>query len=422
MKVDPTPGLQLLARGASSISFPGDGDFASKLTLGQIIKGRVLRSYEGSRHLVDFAGQQKVVDSAVPLRPDEVIYGRVIGLGEKVELQRVNANVTAPATATAAAAAPALTGKSGELIAGLLERFQAQLSPAELSMLQRLVERAPQAEQMAMSGLVLSKLGVPISPAALRAVFEALRTDPAKAMFALPGQAIELATRPATADAVAPPTAAFATLLSELLRDVPESQRDGGGAATTMAGGNAAGGAMAWEGALAARNSGSSNGGTARDNGRRDSSDIADVARLILNVQSGGAIAHRVGTLPLLVDGKLVELNIALFEQNDARQGDEAQAHRHRQVVFAVTTEALGRVEVRAAIAGTHIRLAVSTEVRDSAQFLARHAGRLTTDLETLGWQIDELVYETTPVAAPGVVARTLIEHLVAPGSVSALA
>src|SRR5207237_7591634 len=132
---------------------------------------RVLRRYEGSRYLVDFDGHQKVVDSAVPLRTDEVIHGRVIGLTERVELQRVNASVT-PLSETATALtshALNLPGKSGEVISGLFERFQAQLAPQDLALLQRAVERASQPERMALAGLVLAKLGVPVSPPALRA-------------------------------------------------------------------------------------------------------------------------------------------------------------------------------------------------------------------------------------------------------------
>src|SRR4051794_27821265 len=103
MKVDSLPLIpSQLARGASSISFTSGDDFASKLTLGQIIKGRVLLSYEGGRYLVDFNGHQKVVDSAVPLRSDEILYGRVIGLSEKVELQRIYASVQTPAAGAAA--------------------------------------------------------------------------------------------------------------------------------------------------------------------------------------------------------------------------------------------------------------------------------------------------------------------------------
>ena len=410
MKVDSLPGLQgSPGRGTPSISFAAGGDFASKLTLGQIIKGRVLRSYEGSRYLVDFNGQQKVVDSAVPLRPDEVIYGRVVGLGERVELQRVNASVAAPAPAVPAAGAgmAALTGKSGELISGLFERFQAQLSPADLSLLLRTVERAPQPERMAQAGLVLSKLGVPLSAAALRAVFDTLRSDPKSALFALPGEAIHLATQPAGAEAIAPASAAFGALLREMLGNVPELQQR-----------NPAGEAVDASDADRARSGYRRPAGGGQDPRGGD----PDIARLILNVQAGGAVAHRVGTLPIFVDGRLVELNIALFEQAGERSPGTPQPLQHRQVVFAVTTEKLGRVEVQASIAGVHMRIRVSTESRASAQFLATHAGRLAADLETLGWRIDELAYQTTPPAGPGAVAQTVLEHLIAPGSVSALA
>ena len=73
-------------------------------------------------------------------------------------------------------------------------------------------------------------------------------------------------------------------------------------------------------------------------------------------------------------------------------------------------------------MAGTHMRVQVSTQAKESAQYLAQHAGRLTAELEEHGWQVDELAYQTTPAAALGVVARTVVEHLIAPGSVSALA
>ena len=42
--------------------------------------------------------------------------------------------------------------------------------------------------------------------------------------------------------------------------------------------------------------------------------------------------------------------------------------------------------------------------------------------LTQLGWQIDELAYQSVPPDAPGAVAQSVLEHLVAPGSVSELA
>ncbi len=265
---------------------------------------------------------------------------------------------------------------------------------------------------MALSGLVLSKLGIPLTPETLRAVFEALRSDGRSAMFALPEKAIHLGTQPAGTQAVAPApvTQALSALLSEMLSDVPELQQPRDDQAP-------------YGKSDTSRPPARDRRGPMRDS---DQGGDTDVARLILNVQTGGAVAHRVGTLPIFVDGRLVKLDVALFEQpSDSagdRTGDGKPALQHRQVVFAVTTEMLGRVEVRATVAGTHMRVQVGTQAQESTQFMAHHAARLTADLEGLGWQIDELAYQTVVAAAPGVVARTVLEHLIAPGSVSALA
>ncbi len=412
MKIDAFAGLAAqVSPGASSISFARENDFASKLTLGQIIKGRVLRSYEGSRYLVNFGGHEKVVDSAVPLRPDEVIVGRVVGLGEKVEVQRINSSLAEPVSAaTVPRTATQLSGSTGQLIAGLFEQFQAQLAPADMAMLQRVVQRAAAPEAMALTGLLFAKIGIPLSPEALRAVFDALRADARRTMFALPGEAIQLETQAGNpADAPVPVAPAFSALLAGMLKTVPGMppavSRRGAESDATRTGG-----------------AGASPGDAMRDRPREEPA--PDVARLILNVQAGGSVKHRVGTLPLLVDGRLIELDVALFEQpagNDGRS-DEVPPLQHRQVVLAVTTEMLGRVEVRAAMAGSHMRVQMSTQAKESAQYLAQHAGRLTAELEEHGWHVDELAYQTTKPAAFGVVAQTVVEHLIAPGSVSALA
>ena len=78
-----------LRTSANRLFLPGASDFAGGLNLGQIIKGKVMRQYDGGRYLVSFGGHERVVDSSVPLTSGELIHGRVIGLGERVELQRV---------------------------------------------------------------------------------------------------------------------------------------------------------------------------------------------------------------------------------------------------------------------------------------------------------------------------------------------
>ena len=76
MSTGPVEGAlqQGLLRLDQSLIFGADRDFLSTLTMGQIIKGRVLRHYEGSRYGVEFGGQERVVDSAIALRSGDVIH------------------------------------------------------------------------------------------------------------------------------------------------------------------------------------------------------------------------------------------------------------------------------------------------------------------------------------------------------------
>jgi hypothetical protein len=404
VKIDPLYAVQARALGtAQLLLFRGDADFASKLTLGQIIKGRVLRSYEGHRYLVEFYGHEKVVDSAVPLRTDEVIHGRVVGLGEQVELHRIN---PAPADAVEAhsdappiAATPAFTDQSARMIASLFERYQAKLGVDEMHLLQRYAARAARPEQMALSGLILNKLGLQIAPDFFKAIASALAAKVDAGIFALPANAIRLVSENAGADNGS--TQVLAGLLNRMLMDIPEARfrRDEQGR----------------EGEPAAVETRADRGGT------RDGADY-DLARWILNAQTGGAIAHRIGTLPLLLDGELVELDVALFEQASGGDAKEEQGIKHRELVFALNTEALGRIEIRSRLAGDHMRVEIVTGNSDTTQFMSVHAGRLAADLEATGWHVDELRYETRTTGAQSAVMQSLVEHVISPGSVSRLA
>lgn len=398
MKIDPL--LASLSRAAGApqlLLFPGDGDFASTLALGQIIKGRVLRGYEGQRYLVDFDGQQKIVDSSVPLRTDEIIRGRVIGLGEQVQLQRLGAEPASPAPNEAAPqpAAPALADKAARTVAELFERYLGKLGAEQMQALQRLVARSPQPDQAALAGLILNKLGLQIAPDFFKAVSATISRAEEAGLFALPPKAIVLATDSVPAERSS--TLTLAALLNRFLVDVPEVRFRTPPRAE------------------------SDDGQGGIDEDPAQGSVDYDLARWILNAQTGGAIAHRIATLPLLVDGELVELDVALFEQSADREPSQQHGLRHREVVLALSTEALGRIEIRAVLAGGHVRVQIVAGDSGTTQFMSTHAERLDAELQAIGWQVDELRYETRAANDASGVVRSLVEHVISPGSVSRL-
>jgi hypothetical protein len=398
MKVDPLAALaNRAAGGAQLLLLQGDADFAARLTLGQIIKGRVLRAYDQQRYAVEFDGQRRTVDSAVPLTVGELVHGRVVGLGEQVTLQRIR---TEPAAADAAAApdsarADAANDRFGGAIAALFERYQARLDASEWNALQRLAARVPLPERAALAGLVLNKVGLQITPELFRALHAALAKPETQGLFALPAQALSLAVaaagaRAPNADQDAVP--AIAGWLDRALADVPEARLRASRDDDVI----------------------DADGGGSDQNG--------DLARWVLNAQTGGAVTHRVATLPLLLDGELVELDVALFAQNDD-PGSEPKTNgiRHRELVFALTTEALGHLEVRALLADGHMRLRIAADSSASTERLAEQAQTLEAGLQRIGWQVDEQRYESRATNASGAVLASVVEHLISPGSVSRL-
>jgi hypothetical protein len=143
-----------------------------------------------------------------------------------------------------------------------------------------------------------------------------------------------------------------------------------------------------------------------------------DLARWLLNVQTDSSVAHRVGTIPIAYGDRLIEVDVAMFEQRRQAVRDGLQ---HRQLVFVLNTETLGRVEIAAAMADQHIRIRVTSDSLHASETIASHMSELRQVLSDYGWQPDEVVYEVRDAAQGQNVARTVVEHVVRQDSLSFL-
>jgi hypothetical protein len=115
----------------------------------------------------------------------------------------------------------------------------------------------------------------------------------------------------------------------------------------------------------------------------------------------------------------LIEVDVALFEQR--RDAEQKPAAKHRQLVFSLNTEALGRMEIVARLVGERLRVRIVTESSDKTVFLAGYSERLRESLQSLGWTIDEVMYETrTPMTQNGAV-RSVVEHVISQDSLNRL-
>lgn len=415
-----TTSLQTALKTAgANYSLPGGSGFSDSLQLGQILKGKVLRHFEGSRYLVNFDGQEKVVDSSVPLRADEIIYGRVIALGERVELQRVQTEKAETSVAGENNAAPrraveaARLGKHESLIERLFERYAGKLSAEDKASLLPLVKSAADPESMVMAGLVLSKLGLSQSPEILKVVYETLiLRQPPQGLFSLPDKAPQLAAVQRLSDDDGKIiTGQLAPIIASLMSDIPHKER--------------------------VQNHGSSIGyicdekppqknideNTSRQdpggyNDRRSSSTM-DLSRWVMNAQTEGAVAHRVATLPFWLGDQLIEVDVAMFDQRPGTNLKDGV--KHRQVVISLGMEQLGRIELSVKVAGDRLRIRVTTNESSKTEIVSGYMGYLRSALTDNGWEVDEVVYATLEELPNVAVPQSVVEHIISQDSLNRL-
>lgn len=418
-----TGGLPTPARpGSIDLVIPGAGGFADSLTVGQIIKGRVLRHFGGDKYLVDFSGRQHVVDSAIPFNNNDLIHGRVLGLGDQVQLQRVALERGSTGQEPAQAQAPDVQPQTrlnapsvrNEQLASILARFNTTLSTEDQRVVAAAAREASQPALMTRIAVALNRLGLDQSPALLRAIYSAATTSGQLWSPRLEGGMVPQLehVKETSPQQLTEALSAFGAVLQQMLDyfsalnlEPPHSPvpDDTEASAETIA--------LHAEPQAEFERS--------HDGDLASQRQLGKLAHRALNAQSGGVVSHRVSTVPLILGNQLIEVDIAVFDQR--HDATAASVTRHRQVVLSLSTPNLGQIELSVGIAGNRLRLRVKTESETSTDALAAHLGALQSDLHANGWEVDQLSYETTQQSSPNVAVRSVIDHLIAQDSLSRL-
>jgi hypothetical protein len=354
----------------------------SALGLGQIVKARVLKHYEGSRYLVSLEGRERVVDSSVPLKTGELIRGRVLALGDRVELQPV------PEPAPGAQPAEAPPAAPRDELAAAFAQVGLKLDDTARAVVARALKASAEPEATLVAAMTLAKIGLPQDAALLDSVQALLTRRPAASRSSedLP-EAFALSAG-----------APLAPQLHEALRAaLPSADANAAQLAAMPA-------QIPGAGEQQPTNSGGGGAGSDRSLGQR-----------VMNTQTGGVVSHRVGTLPLLVGGRLVEVDVALFDQN-ARQPRPGES-RSRHVVFVLDSAALGGIEVSARVVDSRLRIRFAAERGATLERLAAGREALARQLAELGWTVDELAYEPRQDDSHNAAYRAIADHVVAQGS-----
>jgi hypothetical protein len=391
----------------------GDAGFTRTLTIGQVLKARILRHYEGGRYLAQIDGQQRVVDSAIPLRVGEVVHGRVTTLDERVHLQRV-ADVPGHLQPERSSGQSHFAS-DGQWLDELFAHYQVTLGPQDRATLLRQSARVSEPRLMALGGLVLCKLGTAIRAELLNALYRVFNTSRLREIVSNLETPYSLATSATSArtdsdDAV-----------QQLAGLAASSQLEGWrrGAETRL--GDARTETVADTNGDLVKCAPVAGDGAEQSSGEKRDASYGEwlLGHRLLNTQSNGSVSHRLCHFPLWFGDHLVEISVALFSQQESTCSEDGI--RHRRLVLSLETANLGHLEVTVDLAGHRLRLQLIAADEVATERLARHLGELKSELKRLGWEIDEIKYVTEAKVEGGAAVRAVLEHHIAQDSLSRL-
>jgi hypothetical protein len=356
------------------------------LSIGQNLKLQVLRQLDQQRYEVLFGGRRHVVESRVPLSEGTQVEARVEGKGERLELRYLSVAAAQSETAEAEAAeaeaqaadagadARAVEANTPPLLRTLAARYRVALDAEATATIARSAAQAEDPELMTRGGLFLQKLVQHVSAKDLDALYRAL----------------SVAERAPAAASTQPPIE---------LGDLSEA----GDFATTLADAFDAGTAARDQAAVPGM------GAEAHDDGTGD--DARRAVRL-LNLQDEGRVAWRYGTLPLLVGGQLVELELVMFRERESH----ATRGSLRRLVMTLDTTHFGRVRVEARAVDDRLIVKLSAPHAEAVETLAGYGAEVRAAIGQLGWNVDDVRYEIEAPHASA--AQAVVSHVLSAGSV----
>jgi hypothetical protein len=345
------------------------GATTEDLAVGQLVEVTVIDQSGDGRYNVRINGQPRSADSSTALRPGSTVLAVVTGHGDRLQLRAVTPTED-----------PALA----QALATLAARYRVDLSATA----QRQIVVAAAAGDSALAtlraGLYLDKVGADITPAALTALVAAQQVPPPLNNAVASDHGAIVITNPNTSTGTGPAT------LGQLLERV-----------------------MAPDGPSADVSSGfgDSNSGNSHQEKRRPEESRRALSQELLSLSDGGALAYRYATLPLLVAGKLVELDMALFQHKPTA----STARPPQRLVMSLNTSGLGTVRIAAQSLHSNLNVTLTSTSERGVAVLTGALGPMRERLEALGWQVDGVRCQLgSDVPSAG---REIIDHVLTNGS-----
>lgn len=366
----------------------GQQDWLKTISLGQIIKGKVLKVYDGNRYGILMGGHERIVDSTIQFQAGQQFSAKVTDIqGEKVSLKLSERQFNQQPSVT-----PTAHTHPESLVESLASQFNLRLTDIQKQSIEG-IARAFKQEPFAIKiALYLVKLGLPIAESLIREIIKSTQ-NPSRAIT-LETAALQ-ATLPTHSDGkLAFYQAIAAALAGEHLQESADGQ-------AMQEGSPEGSGEAGYAPALPFEQRGS---------GFDDGGEQSPLIKL-LNIDTQGAIAHTFDVLSLIVNDRLMEFDIAFFDQAHVRDG----ATSSKQLVFELDTSS-GKVGVVAKLVNNRLSLAFNTEQAALLDALQQQKEAFADTLAQAGWVLEHAHYaveanQTSPMGA-------VIDYVLAQGSI----
>lgn len=395
---------------SGSLFFSSTGDFARDLTIGQMIKGKVLRSLDQGRYQVAFGGQEKVVDSSIPLRPGEEIQGRVVSLGEQVEVKKIASSQLESGVASLVdkAAIPGLLSKWENQLIQAMREFNVKFNSQQRADIIRSMKQSSNPQAVLLAAAAMAKQNLPVKHESLQ-LLDRLQLKPGSIGLYDREQLLpQLQSAELSSEQQPQQLQQLAAAIKQLVQQQEELARfrpavEGAEGDVELAGDITQGDTEA----KADLQQG--------DEHRRAFSDTWN----LLNNQLEGAVEHRVASLPFWLNDRLIEVDVAMYQQKQNLQGVEQIDSR--KLFFSLELEKLGLVEVEIILHNNRVRMSVTTDSSESTQALLSEGADLNAGIQSMDWSLDEISYMTREKEAHKNVVHSVLEHYASQDSLSRL-
>ncbi len=367
-----------------------------------------MRQYSEGRYGVSFAGQERIVDSSIPLSAGDILTGKVIGISERSVSMQIVHEKKNPSTDTtmenARQSQPALT----PALMAAMEKFGVGLSPSQQKTIQSVAVNFVQPEIAVRVGLYLVKLGIPVSADLVRSFAKRLLESNIVTDHNI-GQAIpELGTDHSGAENNVQTFVIKA--LAEYFARHHQSRDDNETGDPDFMNQIKVSHTKDYDLLKSAAGTASFDANT-QQSGYSDKRFQAYFSK-ILNIQTESSVKHRFETLPIIINGRVHEFDLTLFDHFLKDKNDIALRSRHLK--FSLSTE-FGTVALDVNIVNNRVSLQLVSEVQWVARQFEQSQAELSQALFSAGWMLDVAQYKAeASLVSSGV---SVIDHVLAQDS-----